>query len=100
MTLVYITCKDKREAERISMRLLRKRLIACANIFPVSSMYRWNKKIIKDNENVVIAKTKDKNFKRIVAEVKKMHSYQIPCILKIDAEANKDYERWANKEMR
>jgi|SRR3990167_2287093 len=100
MTLVYITCKDKREAERISMRLLRKRLIACANTFPVKSMYWWNKKIIKDNESVVIAKTKDKNFKRIVAEVKRIHSYQIPCILKIDAEANKDYERWANKEMR
>lgn len=100
MTLVYITCKDKREAERISMRLLRKRLIACANTFPVKSMYRWNKKVIKDNENVVIAKAKDKNFKRIVAEVKKMHSYQIPCILKIDAEANKDYERWVNKEIR
>ena len=100
MALVYITCKDKREAERISTHLLKKKLIACANMFPIRSMYWWNRKIVNDNEHVLIAKTKDKNFKRIVAEVKRMHSYQIPCILKIDAEANKEYERWANKEMR
>lgn len=100
MALLYITCKGRKEAERVSMHLLRKRLIACANIFPIRSMYRWNRKIVKGNENVVIAKTKDKNFKRVVAEIKRVHSYQIPCILKIGAEANKEYERWANKEMK
>ena len=37
--------------------------------------------------------------KEIVYEVKKLHSYSIPCILRIDAAANKDYEAWAKKEM-
>ena len=100
MTLVYITCKDAKEANKISMYLLKKRLIACANIFPIKSLYWWNKKIINDNENVIIAKTNNKNFKKLVIEVKKMHSYQIPCILKINAFANKDYEAWAQKELR
>lgn len=100
MTLLYITCKDKREAEKISRHLLKKRLIACANIFPIQSVYWWNRKIVKDSENVVIAKTKDKYFKRIIAEVKRIHSYKIPCILKIGAQANKEYERWADREMR
>lgn len=100
MALVYITCKDKKEAEKISMHLLRKRLIACANIFPIKSMYWWNKKIVNDSENVLIAKTNNKNFKKAVNEIKRIHSYQIPCILKIDAEANKEYERWADREMR
>lgn len=100
MTLLYITCKDKKEAEKISMNLLRKRLIACANIFPIKSMYWWDKKLVNDSEIVVIAKTKDKNFKKIITEVKRIHSYKIPCILKIDAEANKGYERWMDKEMR
>jgi periplasmic divalent cation tolerance protein len=100
MTLIYITCKDKKEAEKISMHLLKNRLIACANIFPIKSLYWWNKKIVNDKENVIIAKTNNKNFKKVVNEVKKMHSYQIPCILKINAFANKDYENWANKEMK
>lgn len=100
MALVYITCKDSKEAGRISMHLLRKRLIACANIFPIKSLYWWKGKIVNDKENVIIAKTKDKNFKRLVYEVKRLHSYTIPCILKIDAIANKDYEAWAKKELR
>ena len=99
MTLVYITCKDKKEAEKISMHLLRKRLIACANIFPIKSMYWWQGKIANDNENVIIAKTSTKNFKKVVSEVKKIHSYEIPCILRINATANKEYGAWANKEM-
>ncbi len=100
MTLVYITCKDRKEAEKISMRLLEKRLIACANIFPVKSMYWWNKKIVNSNESVIIAKTSSKNFRKVENEVKKSHSYEIPCILRIDAAANRDYEAWAKKELR
>ena len=100
MTIAYITCKDKREAERISMHLLKKRLIACANIFPIKSMYWWNGKIVNGNENVVIAKTNNKNFKKVVNEVKKIHSYSIPCILKLNAASNKEYGAWVDNEMR
>ncbi|MBI2541845.1 divalent-cation tolerance protein CutA [Candidatus Woesearchaeota archaeon] len=100
MAMIYITCRDRKEAEKISMHLLKKRLIACASIFPVKSMYWWQNKIVNGYENVVIAKTSNKNFKKAVAEVKKIHSYEIPCILRIDAAANKEYNEWAKKEMR
>ena len=100
MTLVYTTCKDKKEAKKMAMHLLKKRLIACANIFPIKSMYWWKGKIINENESVIIAKTNDKNFKKVINEVKKVNSYSIPCILKIDAIANKEYGQWANKEIR
>ena len=100
MTISYITCKDKNEAEKISTHLLKKRLIACANIFPIRSMYRWNNKIVRNKEEVIIAKTNNKNFNKVAAEVKKMHSYNIPCIIKINSTANKDYETWAKREMK
>ena len=100
MTLAYIICKDAIEAEKISMRLLKKRLIACANIFPIRSMYRWKKIIVNEAENVIIAKTDEKHFGKVVSEVKKMHSYKIPCILKLDSVANNDYSKWAEKEMK
>ena len=100
MTLAYIICKDAVEAERISMHLLKKRLIACANLLPIRSLYRWKKKIVTDAENVIIAKTNEKNFDKVVSEVRKIHSYRIPCILKLDSIANKDYDKWAEKEMK
>jgi len=100
MALAYITCKDKKEAEKIAIYLLKKRLIACANILPIKSLYWWKGKIVNDRENVIIAKTNAKNFKKVVDEVKNIHSYEIPCILKIDAIANKEYQDWADKELR
>ena len=100
MTLAYITCRNKKEAEKISTHLLKKKLIACANIFPVKSMYWWKNKIAGEDENVIIAKTNDKNFNKVISETKKIHSYKIPCILKINAKANKEYGKWADKELR
>lgn len=100
MTLVYITCKNKKEAERISLHLLKKRIIACANLFPIKSMYWWEGKIAKDNETVIIAKTNNKNFKKLESEVKRIHSYGIPCILRISAAANKEYQAWLKKEIK
>lgn len=100
MALVYITCKDRKEAERISLHLLKKRLMACANIFPIKSIYWWEGKITKSSEHAMIAKTSSKNLKKLENEVKKLHSYEIPCILKINANANKEYEAWTNKELK
>ena len=99
MVLVYITCKDEKQAKRISEHLLKKRLIACANFFPIRSMYWWNGKIADENEYAILAKTQDKNFKKVEDEIKKIHSYGVPCILKLDAKANKEYEKWTLKEM-
>src|SRR3989344_8051914 len=99
MTLAYITCKDLREARKISNHLLSKKIIACANIFPVKSMYLWKGRIANDNETVIIAKTLEKNFRKLESEVKKIHSYKIPCILKIKSDANGEYEHWLKKEL-
>lgn len=100
MTLIYITCKDEEEAEKISMHLLKKRLIACANVFPIKSMYRWKGKIENQKEAAILAKSLEKNFSKIKKDVSRLHSYKIPCILKIDAAANEGYGNWVEKEVK
>lgn len=100
MTLIYITCKDQNEAGKISVHLLKKRLIACANIFPIKSMYWWEGKIVSNNEIAIIAKTLEKNYEKIKEEVSKLHGYTVPCILKIDVEANESYDKWVKEEVR
>jgi len=100
MDLIYITCKDEKEAVKISKYLLEKRLIACSNIFPIRSMYWWKGKIQDEKEYVILAKTLEKNYNKIKEEVSKIHSYDIPCILKIDAEANESYGQWVKKEIK
>jgi len=100
MTLIYITCKDKKEARKISRHLLEKRLVACSNMFPIESLYWWKGKIVDGKEHAILAKTLKKNVKKIREEVKNIHSYEIPCVIDIDAEANKDFLDWVRKESR
>ena len=96
--IVYITYPNIEEANKIISHLINKKLIACANIFPVKSSFIWKGKVDNSDEIVSIAKTKKENWEKIKAEVKKMHSYETPCIFKIEAEANEDFEDWVNKE--
>ena len=97
--IVYITYKDLEEAEKVVKHLLEKKLIACANIFPIKSFYLWKKEIKEDNESVSIVKTKKENWEKLKKEVKKLHSYEVPCIMKIDVEANEDFEEYINSEL-
>lgn len=97
---VYITNPTKREAKKIANHLLKKRLIACANIFSTNSLYWWKGKVVDDNEFVLIAKTTKANFKKVKNEVEKIHSYKIPCVIKIPGIANKKYFDWLKKEIK
>lgn len=96
--VLYVTCKDKKEAEKISSALLDKKLIACVNFFPIQSSFWWKGKIDNSNEIVALLKTKKENWKVVEEEIKKLHSYETPCIMKFDVEANDDYEKWVNEE--
>jgi periplasmic divalent cation tolerance protein len=96
---VYITNPTKKEAEKIARHLLGKRLIACANIFPVESFYWWKGKIENAKEFVLIGKTKEKNYERIIKEIEGIHSYSIPCVAKLPASFNGKYEKWLTDEI-
>lgn len=101
MIFVYITCPNKKEAQKIGRVLIEKKLVACLNIFPISSIYRWQKKIVRDKEVVLIAKTLKKNFKKVEATVKTLHSYQVPCICAWPIiKVNQKYLKWLKKEIK
>ncbi len=101
MIWIYTTCKNKKEAVRISNHLIKNKLAACNNMFPISSVYRWKNKIVKDKEYALIIKTKNGKFNKIKNEIKKIHGYEVPCILKINInKVNKEYLSWLNKEVK
>lgn len=97
---IYITNPTKQEAKKIAKYLLRKKLIACANIFPINSLYWWKGRIADEKEFVLIVKTNGNNFEKVKNEVEKVHSYTIPCIVKIPVSSNKKYFDWLKSEIK
>lgn len=94
LVFVYITSPDKKTAEKISLHLLKKKLIACANFFPSESFYWWKGKVKKEKEVILITKTTGGNFEKIKREVEEIHPYSVPCIVKIPVSSNKKFFFW------
>jgi periplasmic divalent cation tolerance protein len=96
----YITTSGEKESRKIAMALLKKRLIACANIIPeVESRYWWNGKIEKQKESILLVKTQEKKITEIVSEVKQIHSYKVPGIEFWPAAiASLEFEKWVMEE--
>ncbi|MCX5781185.1 MAG: divalent-cation tolerance protein CutA [Elusimicrobia bacterium] len=94
--VIFITCANLKEAEKISKQLLEKKLTACANLVRgVSSRYWWKGKIQKSNEIMLIMKSRKRLFKKIISEVKKNHSYEVPEIIALPIIAgNPEYLEW------
>lgn len=86
------------EARKISTHLLQKKLISSANFFPIKSMSSWTGEIQEVNESIAFLKTRKSNWKKVRDEIKRIHPYRVPCITKIEAEANEDYESWINEQ--
>ena len=100
MILIYITCKNKAQAAKIAKLLLAKKLIACANIIKSTSLYKWKNKLKREKEHILLAKTENNKFSKIKTLVKQIHSYEIPCILKINITSNKEYTNWLKGQLK
>ena len=98
--IIYTTYPDLKTAKKIVAALMESRLIACGNFFPIQNTYWWKNKIENSKEVVSIVKTKTQNWKKIKSAIIKLHPYKTPCVMKINIEANDDYESWIKKEVR
>lgn len=93
--LIYITTPTKKEAEKIARVLVEEKLAACVNVFPIESIYQWQEKIEKQKEVALIVKTKTKLVAKIIKRVKKLHSYEVPCIISLPIEkAEQKFLNW------
>jgi periplasmic divalent cation tolerance protein len=82
MAIVYITCSKEEEAVKIGTHIVKERLAACSNIIKdMKSVYWWENNLENDNETILILKTIEEKVDEIIARVKKIHSYDNPCII-------------------
>ena len=98
---VYVTCKNRSEAERIATLAVKKRLAACANWFPVRSIYWWEGRLERAGETALVLKTTAARVKPLILAIRRAHSYKVPCIEALPIlEGNPDYLKWISKETR
>jgi periplasmic divalent cation tolerance protein len=83
--IVFMTASNMDEADRIAETLVTQSLAACVNVLGgCRSVYRWKGEVVKDDEVMMVAKTKRDNFTAIVDAVTEIHSYDVPEIIAAD----------------
>src|SRR5947209_2945079 len=80
--IVLMTAPNQEEAARLAEMLVAAKLAACVQIFPeMESIYRWQGKVERHSEILLIAKTMSAKFAELEREVKALHSYDTPEIV-------------------
>src|SRR5207245_1722187 len=95
IALIYVPCGSEEDAARIARQLLNERLIACANIYASRSLYNWKGDLADETEHVLICKTANSRAKAAVKRIEQLHTYEIPCIIRLRPEqVNRAYAAW------
>lgn len=85
---VYTTYPSLVEAEQAGRTIVERRLAACVNILPgMISHYRWEGRLERGEEVVMILKTRASLAEAVRAAVKELHSYATPAILVLPLES-------------
>jgi periplasmic divalent cation tolerance protein len=97
--MAYVTAPDRTTARKIARAIVDRRLAACANLWPVESMYRWRGVREESREFVIVFKTRASLLRRLIAEVRRNHPYEVPCIVSYPmGPALRPYVDWIDAE--
>jgi len=94
--VVFMTAANADEARRIANHLVESKLAGCVQILPeIESVYRWEGKVQREREVLMLAKTTTAQFAELEKAVRAIHSYEIPEIVAVPTAAvSESYRAW------
>lgn len=96
-SMVFSTTSDRPEAERIATALVERGLAACVQLMPIDSVYRWQGKIEKAGEILLLIKTRSDRVDKAILAIKAAHSYEVPEIIAVPIESGlPEYLAWVD----
>lgn len=79
------TAADGTEAEKIAQTLVEEQLAACVNIVPnVRSIYKWQGAIERQQEWLLVIKTRRSRTQEVARRIQQLHSYEVPEAIFLD----------------
>ena len=93
---MLVTAPSGAVAISLARTLVEEGLIACANLVPhVRSIYRWEGKVVDEEEVLMVMKTRASAFEALRARVSAIHPAEVPEVIQLDVSAgHQPYLDW------
>jgi periplasmic divalent cation tolerance protein len=79
--LLMTTVNDGAQARSLAARLIEDRLAACVQEIPIHSHYRWEGKLQRSSEILLLVKTSTAAADAAMQSIEKNHEYEVPEII-------------------
>ncbi len=90
------TVGSAQDAERIARALVERRLAACVNVVPgLVSIYRWKDAVERDEEQLLVIKTRSEKLEALRSALVALHPYELPELIVLPIEGgHPPYLEW------
>ncbi len=80
--VVLCTVGRAEDALAIASAVVEQRLAACVSVVPaIQSIYRWKGRVAREEERLLIMKTRRERFEALRAAIASRHPYEVPEIV-------------------
>jgi periplasmic divalent cation tolerance protein len=99
---ILILCTTPRGGGRaIAEKLVAEQLVACVNITPVTSCFRWKGEMTFEDEELLIAKSVQARGAEVQERIRALHPYEVPEILVLNVDGGATpYLDWVAESVR
>ena len=97
--VVSCTVPDESSAQRIADLVLNQQLAACVQSHPITSQYRWDGEVQRNQEIMLTMKTTTERYPALESAIASEHPYEVPEIVAVPiARGSQAYLDWVAAE--
>ncbi|XP_063971059.1 protein CutA homolog isoform X2 [Lytechinus pictus] len=99
LTAAFVTVPGVEVGEKLASDIVKQKLAACVNMIPgLTSVYEWDGKIEKDQEVLLMIKTRRSKIDELSEYMRKNHPYDVAEVISLPIEnGNLPYLQWVTK---
>ena len=101
LLLVLTTVATRADANALARAMVERRLVACAQISAIDSVYWWRDAVQAEGELRLLFKTTAERYPALEAALRAEHPYELPAIVTLPvAQALPEFADWVIAETR
>jgi periplasmic divalent cation tolerance protein len=81
--VILTTAGSQEEADRLAELLVSSRLATCVQIASITSHYRWEGKVVREPEFLLLIKSAERLYSQVETAILENHSYETPEIIQL-----------------